>query len=184
MVAGGIVADGWIARLPLQWLPDVWPPLRAQGYAAVLELPLGNLYDDVATMYRATMHGRPVVNGYSGWEPTHYFALRTALDEHDAAALEGLPSDTPVLVVVDRRKDTDHASEQFLVKTATRVWADDDRWAFFSVTPPPSPSPACGGDAPPIVSITTSDGPLDAHVLPLFLYAAEKGINSEIASKT
>ena len=52
---------------------------------------MGDVFDDDAAMYRAMSHGRPVVNGTSGFEPTHYFTLRTALAEHDPAAFDGFP---------------------------------------------------------------------------------------------
>ena len=91
----GIVADGWIRELPLPAVPDVWSASRADGFAAVLELPLGDTFGDLAAMYRAIAHRHPLVNGNSGFEPTHYATLRTAIDERDPAAFDGLPATEP-----------------------------------------------------------------------------------------
>src|SRR6202030_574686 len=81
----GIIADTWMTHLPLPAVPDFWPAARADGFAAVLELPLGDAYADVAAMYRATDHHHAVMNGYSGYLPTHYATLVTALNERDQA---------------------------------------------------------------------------------------------------
>jgi hypothetical protein len=150
----------------VQQLPDVWPVARASGFAAVLELPLGDVYDDIAAMYRATVHAHPVVNGNSGFEPTHYLTLKTALEEHDPSALDGLPPGAPVLVVVDKKKDTNHEWEHFL-SARSRVTAvgSDDRWAFFAAGPPPPAAPVCAGNSTPIVSVTSTDVRADLAVL-------------------
>ena len=58
----GIAADGWIKPVALPTMPDTWPASRADGFAAVLELPMGDVFDDTAAMYRVMTHGHPVVN--------------------------------------------------------------------------------------------------------------------------
>jgi hypothetical protein len=165
LLMGGVIADGWVAHLPVQPLPDRWPASRADGFAAVLELPLGAVYDDLAAMYRATDHGHSVLNGYSGFEPNHYWTLKTALAEHDPAALDGLPAGAPVLVVVDRRKDAAHEWERFLL-ASSRVSAlgGDERWEFFSAGPPPAAT-VCSGEPMRITSASGSDGPAVLRVL-------------------
>ena len=166
LCAFGVIADGWIAHLPLQPLPDRWPASRAGGFAAVLELPLGDVFDDIAAMYRATVHGLPVLNGASGFEPTHYFALKTALEEHDPAALDGLPAGTPVLIVVDKRKYTpDECARFFLAGPRVKALGGDERWAFFSAAPSPTAAPACSGEPEPIASAAATDGPVLLRVL-------------------
>jgi hypothetical protein len=65
----GVVADSWVSTLPMVPLPDRWPATRANGFAAVLELPLGDVFDDIAAMYRTTDHRHPVLNGASGFGP-------------------------------------------------------------------------------------------------------------------
>ena len=47
-----IIADAWMTHLPLSAVPDYWPAARADGFAAVLELPVGEVFADAAAMYR------------------------------------------------------------------------------------------------------------------------------------
>jgi hypothetical protein len=156
----GVVADSWVSNLPLVPLPDRWPATRADGFAAVLELPLGDVFDDIAAMYRTTDHRHPVLNGASGFEATHYFTLKSALEEHDPAALDGLPADAPVLVVVDRRKDPSGQWAQFLESgSRIRPLRTDRHWQFFSAGSPPPRAPVCGGDHVEIASAVDGKGP-------------------------
>src|SRR5207342_78152 len=129
----GIVADGWIKPLALPTLPGTWLPARAEGFTAVLELPMGDVFDDDAAMYRAMSHGRPVVNGASGFEPTHYFTLRTALAEHDGGIFDGFPPGQRLLIVVDKQKDPDRGWQRFLDSLHVAPIANDDRWTFFAM---------------------------------------------------
>jgi len=165
MLMCGVVADSWVSNLPMAPLPDRWPASRADGFAAVLELPLGDVFDDIAAMYRTTDHRHPVLNGASGFEPTHYFTLKTALEEHDQAALDGLPPGAPVLVVVDRQRDPSGQWQQFLA-SAPRITAlgTDGRWQFFSAGAPP-PARVCSGEPVPIASAVDGKGPTSLHVL-------------------
>jgi len=162
----GIVADGWIARLPLQPLPTVWPAARAAGFAAVLELPLGDTFDDIAAMHRATMHGRPVVNGNSGFEPTHYFTLRTALEEHDSAVFDGFPAGAPILIVADKTKASDPASFDWLGTVRdVRALEGDDRWAFFAAHPSRQTPSTCAGAPARIASVASTGSPVALSTL-------------------
>jgi hypothetical protein len=166
LLMGGVVADSWIVGLPLLPLPDRWPASRADGFAAVLELPLGDGFGDIAAMYRGTDHRHPVLNGSSGFEATHYFTLRSALEEHDHAILDGLPAGAPILVVVDRRNDTAREWEGFLAADVRiRDLGGDERWHFFSAAAPPRAAAVCGGDSVPIASASGSEGPAGLRAL-------------------
>jgi len=160
-----IVADSWIWRLPLPRVPEFWSASRAAGFDAVLELPLGSL-GDFAAMYRTIDHQRPTINGNSGFEPTHYFATRTAFEDHDPAGLDGLPAATRILVVVDKQDDVSGGWQRFL-EGHPRVarLAPDPRWAFYAVTPPPADRPPCGEPAIPIVAIADAEGGSPLKVL-------------------
>jgi len=162
----GVVADSWVSKLPMVPLPDRWPATRADGFAAVLELPLGDVFDDIAAMYRTTDHRHPVLNGASGFEATHYFALKSALEEHDPAALDGLPGGAPILVVVDRQKDPSGQLLQFL-ESGSRIkpLGTDRHWQFFSAGPPPPRATVCGGDYLAIASAVDGKGPAQLSVL-------------------
>jgi hypothetical protein len=162
----GIIADTWMTHLPLPAVPDFWPAKRADGFAAVLELPLHDGFTDFAAMYRVTDHHHPVMNGDSGYEPPHYFTLKTALSERDSAIFDGLPAGGRVLVVVDRLADRDRGWETFLVASPrVQRLAPDDRWDYFAAEPPPPPAPPCSGDPLPIVAAADDRGPVDLTLL-------------------
>jgi len=87
-VAGALLATGVeyrafpVAVLPVeeraapvyQWLGTVKPS------GAVIEWPFGTDYD-VEYEYRSTAHWHPLVNGYSGAAPAHYYELWNLLKE-------------------------------------------------------------------------------------------------------
>jgi hypothetical protein len=103
LLAFGILADTWMTAMPLADIPRPIAALDCgRGTGPIMELPLGETYPDVAAMYRQMSHGRPVVNGYSGYFPPHYAALRfgLALQEHDV--LTELASRGITDVIVDR----------------------------------------------------------------------------------
>jgi hypothetical protein len=156
----GIAADGWIRPVVLPTPPDTWAPSRADGFDAVLELPLGELPDDIAAMYRAMAHGHPIMNGSSGFEPTHYFTLRTALAEHDGGIFDGFPPGQRLLIVVDKQKDPDRSWQRFLASVQVPPIADDNRWTFFAMETQPE-APVCDGRTAPIAGISTNDPPID-----------------------
>jgi hypothetical protein len=106
LVAGGVVIDSAIGEMPLRALPLRLASLEElSGRAAVLELPMGFSGDDVAAMYRGIYHGRPVVNGYSGFFPPSYDVLRLGLALRDPRIFDALTALGPVLVVVDTAHD-------------------------------------------------------------------------------
>jgi hypothetical protein len=157
-----IAADGWIHNLAFPVVPESWPAQRTAGFAAVLELPLGDVYDDIAAMYRSVHHGRPVVNGNSGFQPTHYFTLKTALKERDPTALDAITSAGPVLIVVNKGTVEDPQWQTFLtnVPRVTRL-ADDDAHAFFAAAPGAPPPQACTGEHLTVATVSDNVRSLD-----------------------
>ncbi|MEO5741236.1 MAG: discoidin domain-containing protein [Vicinamibacterales bacterium] len=108
IVAFGILADTWMAAMPLAETPKTFPALKcAQDGGPIVELPLGYTYPDVAAMYRQMSHGRPLVNGYSGYFPPHYAALRFGLTLRDHDVLTELAARGVTNVIVDREPDPD-----------------------------------------------------------------------------
>jgi hypothetical protein len=84
-------------------VPDFFElPSAVPVSAAVLELPLGNVGPDIAAVYRAIGHGHRVVNGYSGYEPPHYRAVRLGLEARDDSVLTELTAFAPLAVFVTR----------------------------------------------------------------------------------
>ena len=118
LAAAGVLWDGWLDGVPILPAPaDVVLPERG-AVAAVLELPVDEEHDAIA-MYRATTHGVPLVNGYSGFQPPHYTALRWGLRRREPGVLAALREHGPLLVLVDR-----HAAGAESLETLVRSEED------------------------------------------------------------
>jgi hypothetical protein len=97
--------DGWIVRMPLGAPPRAFGvPLDRGGH--VLELPLDDDSVNVAAMYRASLHGLPVVNGYAGYVPPHTTVIDWALRRHDPSVLTELRRGHPLYVVVSNTESS------------------------------------------------------------------------------
>jgi hypothetical protein len=157
VVVAGILGDTWVGGVPLAPVPPTWNPTHAEGFAGVLELPLGGTGDDVAAMYRAVSHRHSAVNGYSGYSPTHYRVLRAGLDERDDSVLDAIAVGGPLLLVADKTKDGNWAS---FARThpGTAPLDEDDHWAFFSLPQSARPPQSCGAPSVPIVGATDNHG--------------------------
>ena len=106
LVLAGLVLDGLMQAVPLGA-----PPPRAiipgPPDAAVLELPADDAGVNVAAMYRAMEHRRPLLNGYSGHTPPHYTILSLALRRGDTSPLRYLAIGRPLIIVVNDQHDED-----------------------------------------------------------------------------
>lgn len=170
MIAGvGILADSWMRDLPL-------PPVSQQVFqipagdrsAAVIEVPLGDVWRDSAALYRATLHQARTVNGYNGFEPSYYQVLRRALEDRDPTILSALASAGPLLIAADKQADPEQSLRQFLARQdGVRRIADDVRWTLFRLPAqaPPPIEPHCEGAALAIVAAEDRSGPIDVSML-------------------
>ena len=163
---GAIIADGWISHVPLPTLPDRWARDRANGFAAVLELPIGDIFHDIAAMYRATEHGRAVVNGSSGFAPPHYLTMLVAFAEKDPAVFDAFAGRGPLLVVVDKRADVDLRWDAFVDASprATRL-AGDGAWTYFALAPQSAALSACRQDQLTLSAVADNRGAVDVAPL-------------------
>jgi hypothetical protein len=167
VVASGVIADGWIREMPLPPVPErmfgIPPDYQA---AAVLELPLGDVWHDTAAQYRATLHRARAVNGYNGYEPSFYQVLRRALDARNPLILDALASGGPVLIAVDRHLDHQRAWAAFLSRhpDVTRLIEDAD-WTLFGLPLKQTPRLAGCGVTLPIAAAFDARGRVDAAVL-------------------
>jgi hypothetical protein len=87
IIAAGLLADVW-ATMPVAPLP---PPVADAGSLraeTVLVQPIGRSDRDVGTVYHAVDQGFRAVNGFSGYEPPYYEALRTLAAAGDSVLLE------------------------------------------------------------------------------------------------
>ncbi|HMD35178.1 MAG TPA: hypothetical protein VKH42_09430 [Vicinamibacterales bacterium] len=105
-VCAGILADTWISEMPLRPRPPRIALLTTMpAGSVVLELPIPDTYHETAAMYRSMYHGRPLVNGYSGFEPKRYTDMRDAIGLVDARVIGALASAAPLIVVLDTKAD-------------------------------------------------------------------------------
>jgi hypothetical protein len=75
-----IVAEGWFVGPAVQ-VPTALP-LYIPPNAQVLDLPISDGYGNADSEYLAVLGNYRVVNGYSGYAPPHFGALRNALADH------------------------------------------------------------------------------------------------------
>jgi hypothetical protein len=100
----GLSADGWMRAMPLAAAPGrvIFPDVP---HAAVVELPVDEGIVSTAAMFRAISHGKPLINGYSGYTPPHYTILSMAMKRGDPSALEELARGRPLVIAINDRYD-------------------------------------------------------------------------------
>lgn len=132
VAALGIVAEGWV-----DWPTVTVPPpstVLHRAESGVLELPLGVRNQDTISMLRSIDHGQPLLNGYSGYAPPHYWPLRYGLDQARDEMLDLVAGLGIRFVRVDRALDTDSTSERFVSDHAgARRVAEGDQEALFEL---------------------------------------------------
>jgi hypothetical protein len=98
VLALAVIAEGWLARMPLAPAPV---PLAIPDRARlVIELPAGDAARDSVAMYRSLFHGRPVANGWSGYEPPSMRDV-VRIERGDEQPLLALARQVPLAVVID-----------------------------------------------------------------------------------
>jgi len=104
VAAVGALAEEW-RSVPLKPLPEPSIVTASDAPGAVMELPLGDPWEDVVSVYRGIGHRHPVINGYSGYFPPHYDVLRLALSQADPSVLRGLSDHGLKHVIVFHDRD-------------------------------------------------------------------------------
>ena len=147
VVAIGVMADGWMSEMRLEWPPARWQAEQcAAPGQALMELPLGDPFADAAAMYRAMFHGHPVVNGYSGYFPGPYGTLRRALSGHNDELLTQLPRHGVGTVIVDLTASSGDQWKQYVSshKLAEEVCSDSAHVAYRLHADPHDPGTQAG----------------------------------------
>ena len=146
VVVVGVLIDSAIGEMPLEGLPrrlvtfESLPP-----GTAVMELPLGEWNDDAAAMFRGMYHGRPVVNGYSGFFPRSYNVLRRGLEGHDPQIFDSISAWGPVVVFIDTARDLEGAwASQLAARPGTTFLGEESGRKAFLLP---------GGERPPEVEL-------------------------------
>ena len=120
VVAGAAVlmlAESWPRPLRLEVPPAHRAAPGGEAGAVRLELPISS-ESDLAALYRAISHGRPLVNGYSGYFAPHYFVLRHLVDARESAVLTEFASRAPLEIVVGGTAPEAEALREFVASEA------------------------------------------------------------------
>ena len=162
LVALVVVCEGFAWRFPLDRPMEASPPLltppgtvwsaasppavyrmlaRLQGPLVVAELPLGDTAWDLRAVFGSTVHLRPIVNGFSGYQPLPYRerALRLLLPTRDPdAAWDVLVRAGTTHVVLNRRAygavDADAVAD-WLVARGARLTGEFGHTALYALPP-------------------------------------------------
>jgi hypothetical protein len=157
LVAAAVIAESW----PALTLADAATPIqalqRSDLVGPVIELPLGESWLDAPAQFRGIVHGRPVVNGYSGYAPPHYHLLSTALRLNDGDVLTGLTSTTPLVVVLNRREEIERWRRLVDSRQAERVATEGE----FEIYRMPLDSRPRARESDPPLSIQSIDASAD-----------------------
>ena len=159
------VAESWTNPMPL-WDPPRAFDLRADDIDnALLVLPMLNAYNEMGYLYRASAHGRPLVNGYSGHFPPWYRQLKDGLNSLDPAVLDALARAGVTQVAVVRRHDSDGTWQRFVQTRADKVSDSvDGLFTLFDVRPV-APATLVSRRRVPIARAIASVNPARAGVM-------------------
>src|SRR5262249_30157928 len=129
VIGVGILVDGW-DRVHAEQPPAAgyqWP----DAVAAVVEVPMGNQHDFDA-IFRSLQHGRPIVNGYSGYFPPFYLPFVWAMNDFQFSALPEISRGQLIGIAVNRQTSEAAMSEEMLRRTAgvSRL-GSDEHWSTF-----------------------------------------------------
>ena len=108
-----VLADGW-AIVVVEKVPRAVDVAALGPGAVLLEWPITNLFGDTKALLNATMHGRTMVNGYSGYSPPHYGPLASGTRTMDAHVLDALRQARPLGIYIDPDRDADGRYRTFL----------------------------------------------------------------------
>jgi hypothetical protein len=126
-----ILADSWPKPIFMEKRPDP-RPLHTRVVAR-LDLPPVPSHDSIS-LFRATEHKRPLINGYSGYFAPHYWAMQYMIKQHDPAVLTRLSAYGPIEVVVDHDWDPEARLRRFLLAAPqVSLVYRDDRYSSFRV---------------------------------------------------
>jgi hypothetical protein len=124
----GLLLDGWPREFIVIGAPAARP--CPPDVRACLYLPVGD--DDPTAMYRQMSDPEPLFNGYSGYFPPHYYAMRSMLTQHDSRVLHALAAGGPLGIVVDHAHDGDHAIRDWILTIpGTRREHDGPDWSSY-----------------------------------------------------
>jgi hypothetical protein len=158
-LALAIGLDGWVFAFKTAPVPAAIDLSGLDPRAAVLELPMADVYQDTRAMLRSIQHGHPIINGFSGYGPPHYDVLQSGVRAFDDSVLVALGEMTPLVVVVNRDQDADGRYRDFMNREVSAVRVRDILAATIYTLPMRARAPTGEPDHPlTITSIAVSSG--------------------------
>jgi hypothetical protein len=166
IAAFGLVADGW-TTIGTASVPEPVAAGELQG-RTVLFLPIGEIHPDIAAVYRAVTQGFRTINGYSGYFPAYYEALRTLAGAGDGRLFGPFITRGDLDVVVDL-SDTGGGQARSVVEQqpGARLVSGDGRFAHYVVPSRHVPAlrTVAAGMQVPVQGITSLCSPERLHLL-------------------
>ena len=105
-------------------------------------------------MYRQMSHHRPLVNGYSGYFPPHYAALRFGLMLRDHDVLSQLAARGVTDIIVDRESDPDGHWDRYVASHPhAALICTEGKQSLYRVTPAESAGAAAAGGTPLAIAV-------------------------------
>lgn len=142
----------WVEVLSENDFPEVYRWIRGRPeIRSLVEVPLRPRWKETAYMYHSTLHWKPIVNGYSGFEPAAYEALAPKLrllpdddgfDDLQRLGVSHLVVHSDLLVRPAAREADDEANDarvaamvrewerSFLGRRIERVYAGDPDFVY------------------------------------------------------
>jgi hypothetical protein len=160
-----ILADSWVPNMPTGAVPRSYDLTAANPAAVVMELPFEDVYSDTAALLRATSHGHPIVNGYSGYFPAHYEPIVTGMRRLDDGVLNALRQYAPLVVFVNRQLDDDGSVRKFMDGIAQPDRTQTSLGPLYHLSQLPSPPPGDIGAPLPIVNVETNSSEQTANLM-------------------
>ena len=99
--ACALLIDGWVV-IPLAPIPAPPAAVIPAPDKPVAVLPVGDLERDVGVVYYSVTQGWSAINGYSGYEPGYYEAVRTLSETGDPTFLAPFSRRADIQIVDDR----------------------------------------------------------------------------------
>jgi hypothetical protein len=159
----GLLFDGWPRAFPIVTAPD----MRVTSTTARARLGLPLRENETETMYGAIAQGRPVFNGYSGFEAPQHFAMRDLLERHDPRILDRLAAAEPIEVIVEAARDTDGGWNAYVGQHAGARRVDvSPEWTSYEIPATGAFAPGAIAGAPlRVESVTTSTNTRDINAI-------------------
>lgn len=162
----GVTLDAWLDYMPIVASPGPVAVLEAtSGEGALLELPTSP-DNDLQAMHRAMRHGRPIVNGYSGYAPPYFDLVVTGLQNGDKDVLAVLADRGLRFVSINRPADAEGRFEDLLAHHPhARFVAQRADHVLFELKPRESRHQRASGTVIPMKAVSSPTRKVDVEAL-------------------